>query len=207
MTFYQLPPVKQRKDERLYKENVLHPVDYWLDFFKVVDLREIMRQREDVPFAIALNYLRTRLQKQPINEETNSILIDCVREGPENILHVYATNEEVNEFNLKLLRNLCADLVELEAKDFKKDTSTGKLNLGSKPIQRSKSEGLTSSLLLGVNARVMLTRNCNVDDGLVNGVMGHNTHFKYSQRHANTIIVVEVAFDNVIVGKKSEKRT
>ena len=205
--FFQLPPVKQRKDERLYKENVLYPVDYWLDFFKVVELREIMRQREDVPFAIALNSLRSRLQKQPLDEETNSILNDCVREGPENILHVYATNEEVNEFNLTMLRKSCAELVEVEANDFTKDTSTGKLTLRSKPIHRSKSEGLSSSLLLGVNARVMLTRNCKVDDGLVNGVMGHITHFKYSQRHANTVIAVGVAFDNVNVGKKSGKRT
>ena len=205
--FYQLPPVKQRKDERLYKENVLYPVDYWLDLFKVVELREIMRQREDMPFAVALNFLRTRIQKQPIDEETNSILNDCVREGPENILHVYATNEEVNDFNLRMLRKTCEDLVELEAQDFIKDTSTGKLNLRSKPVQRSKSEGLISSLLLGVNARVMLTRNCNVDDGLVNGVMGHITHFKFSQRNSNIVIAVGVVFDNVNVGKKSGKHT
>ena len=183
--FYQRPPLKQRKDERLYKENVLYPVDYWLDFFKVVELRDIMRQREDMSFAAALNSLRTRIQKQPIDEETNAILNECVKEGPENILHGYATNEEVNIFNLTMLRKSCEDLVELEAQDFTKDSSTGKLNLRSKPVQRSNSEGLSSSLMLGVNARVMLTRNCNVGDGLVNGVMRHVTMFKFSQRNAN----------------------
>ena len=166
-----------------------------------------MRQREDMSFAVALNSLRTRIQKHAIDEKTKSILNDCVREGPENILHVYATNEEVNEFNLTMLRKCCEDLVEIEAQDFTKDTSTGKLNLRSKPVQRSKSEGLTSNLLLGVNARVMLTRNCNVDDGLVNGVMGHITDFKISQRNANIVIAVGVVFDNVNVGKKSGKRT
>lgn len=62
--FYQLPPVKQRKDERLYRDNALYPIDYWVDHFKVVELDEIMRQREDIPFASALNSLRTRLVKE-----------------------------------------------------------------------------------------------------------------------------------------------
>ena len=206
--FYQLPPVKQRKDERLYKENVLYPVDFWLDLFKVVELKEIMRQREDISFALALNSLRRRIQNQPIDDETSSILNDCLREGPEDVLHVYATNEEVNGFNLTMLKRVCEDLVEIEAHDYTKDTTTGKLTLRKKPVLRSKSEGLTSCLLLGVKARVMLTRNCNVDDGLVNGVMGHISHFVFSQKHSeNTVIAVGVIFDNVNVGKKSGKRT
>ena len=206
--FYQLPPVKQRKDERLYKENVIYPVDYWLEFFKVVELTEIMRQREDLAFAIALNSLRSRIPKQPIDKETSFILNECVREGPEDVLHVYATNEEVNNFNLTMLRKSCEDLVEIDAQDFTKDTSTGKLNLRNRPVIRSKADGLSSSLLLGVNARVMLIRNCNVDDGLVNGVMGHVSHFVYSQRHSeNTVNAVGVVFDNVNVGRKSGKRT
>ena len=206
--FYQLLPVKQRKDECLYKENVIYSVDHWLEFFKVVELREIMRQREDMTFAKALNSLRIRIPKQAIDEETKSILNDCVREGPENVLHVYATNDEVNNFNLTMLRKSCEELVEIDAQDFTKDTSTGKLNLRTKPLIRSKSEGLSSSLLLGVNARVMLTRNCNVDDGLVNGVMGHVSHFVYRQTHSiNTVSAVGVVFDNVKVGRKSGKRT
>ncbi|XP_062569279.1 uncharacterized protein LOC134231343 [Saccostrea cucullata] len=206
--FYQLPPVKQRKDERLYKDNALYPVDYWVDFFKVVDLTEIMRQREDIPFATALNSLRTRLVKQPLEEEISSILNDCVREGPENVLHVYATNDEVNSYNLSMLRRTCSDLVEIDAQDFSKDRTTGKLILRSKPITRSKTDNLSSSLLLGINAKVMLTRNCNVDDGLVNGVMGQISHFVYSQKHdANTVVAVAVIFDNVNVGKKSGKKT
>ncbi|XP_062621669.1 uncharacterized protein LOC134283235, partial [Saccostrea cucullata] len=205
--FYQLPPVKHRKDERLYKDNALYPVDYWVEFFKVVDLTEIMRQREDIPFATALNSLRTRPVTQPLEEEIRSILNDCVREGPEDVLHVYATNDEVNAYNLTMLKSTCPDLVEIDAKDFSKDRTTGKLILRSKPM-KSKTDNLSSSLLMGVSARVMLTRNCNVDDGLVNGVMGHISHFVYSQKQATkTVIAVGVIFDNVNVGKKSGRKT
>ncbi|XP_062615266.1 uncharacterized protein LOC134277003, partial [Saccostrea cucullata] len=206
--FYQLPPVKQRKNERLYKENAVYPVDHWLDFFKVVELSEIMRQREDIPFAKALNSLRCREVKEPLEYETNSILKECVREGPNNVLHVYATNDEVNAYNLTMLRGTCEDIVEIDAQDFTKDRSSGKLILRSKPLARAKTDNLSSSLLMGVGARVMLTRNCNVEDGLVNGVMGHITHFVYGQIHGvNTVIAVGVKFDNINVGMKSGNKT
>ncbi|XP_062618494.1 uncharacterized protein LOC134280069 [Saccostrea cucullata] len=206
--FYQLPPVKQRKDERLYKENAVYPVDHWLDFFKVVELSEIMRQREDIPFATALNSLRCREVKEPLEYDTNSILKECVREGPDDVLHVYATNDEVNAYNLIMLRGTCEDIVEIDAQDFTKDRSSGKLILRSKPLTRSRTDNLSSSLLMGVGARVMLTRNCNVEDGLVNGVMGHVTHFVQGQIHGvKTVIAVGVIFDNINVGMKSGNKT
>ncbi|XP_052719793.1 uncharacterized protein LOC128191648 [Crassostrea angulata] len=206
--FYQLPPVKQRKDERLYKENPLYPFDYWVDLFKEVELTEIMRQREDIPFAEALNTLRTREIKQSLEEQTNSILRECIREGPDDVLHVYATNDEVNAYNLTMLKKKCEEFVEINAQDFTKDKSTGKLNMRSKPFTRSKTDSLPSSLLLGLGAKVMLTRNCNVGDGLVNGVMGVVSKFVYGQRHAEkSVVAVEVLFHNMNVGKKTGKRS
>lgn len=139
------PPVKQRKDERLYKDSPVYPVDYWVDLFKVVELNEVMRQREDIQFANALNSLRTRVLKQPLSEETNSILNDCIREGPDDVLHVYSTNNEVNEFNLTMLRKSCNDLVEIDAQDFTKERSTGKLILRNKPLTNSGSNNLSGS--------------------------------------------------------------
>ncbi|XP_065942676.1 uncharacterized protein [Magallana gigas] len=41
--FFQLPPVKQRKDERLYNDNASYPIDFWRDLFHEVELNEIMR--------------------------------------------------------------------------------------------------------------------------------------------------------------------
>lgn len=206
--FYQLPPVKQRKDERLYKDTALYPFDYWVDLFKVVELTEIMRQRQDIPFAEALNTLRTRDIKQPLEDQTNSILHECIREGPDDVLHVYATNDEVNAYNLTMLRKKCEDLVEIIAQDFTKDRTSGKLIVRNKPLARSRTDSLPSTLLLGIGAKVMLTRNCNVGDGLVNGVMGIVSKFVYNQRLAeNTVVAVEVAFENMNVGKKCGEKT
>ncbi|XP_078333990.1 uncharacterized protein LOC111105212 [Crassostrea virginica] len=206
--FYQLPPVKQRKDERLYQHNAQYPVDYWVELFKVIELTEIMRQREDIPFARALNSLRSRVGQQPMDEETKNILKDCVREGPEDALHVYSTNEEVNDYNLHMLRRTCDELVEIDAQDFTRDSSSGKLTPRNKPLTKSKTDSLCSCLLLGINAKVMLTRNCNVDDGLVNGVIGNVSRFVLGKGSAaNTVLAVEVIFDNRKVGNKTGKRT
>ncbi|XP_052678330.1 uncharacterized protein LOC128159314 [Crassostrea angulata] len=205
--FYQLPPVKQRKDERLYKSNISYPVDHWQELFKVVELTEIMRQKQDVPFAEILNSLRTRELREPLKTDTLSMLHECVREGPEDVLHVYATNDEVNNFNLKMLRKSCKEFVEIDARDFEKDTATGKLTLRRKPISRSKTDGLSSSLLIAVNARVMLTRNCNVEDGLVNGVMGNISNFILKDGNVDHVLAVGVIFDNKNVGKHTGRKT
>ncbi|XP_062609593.1 uncharacterized protein LOC134271404 [Saccostrea cucullata] len=205
--FYQLPPVKQRKDERLYKENMSYPMDYWLDLFKVIELKEIMRQRDDLCFAEVLNSLRVRERNEPLTEEQRSLLDDCIREGPEDVLHVFSTNEEVNTFNLSMLKKSCEDLLEIDAEDYKKDKTTGELMRRTKPLTRSKSDGLPSSLILSVNARVMLTRNGNVEDGLVNGIMGHICQFASVENSDRSVRAVGVVFDNKEVGKKSGQNT
>ncbi|XP_052700234.1 uncharacterized protein LOC128177537 [Crassostrea angulata] len=200
--FYQLPPVKQRKDERLYKVNDTYPVDYWLDFFKIIELDEIMRQREDVEFATVLNYLRVRTIDEQISNEALTVLRDCIREGPEDALHVYSTNDEVNDFNLEKLQTCCANFIEVDAEDYQKDKTTGRLKLREKPLITTKTDGLSSSLLLAVNARVMLTRNVSVEDGLVNGAMGYISHFEFGRDHQRKNIQgVEVIFDSKEIGK------
>ncbi|XP_052696227.1 uncharacterized protein LOC128174822 [Crassostrea angulata] len=205
--FYQLPPVKQRKDERLYKQNMTYPMDYWLDLFKVIELKEIMRQRDDMLFAQVLNSLRVRERNEPFTEEQSSMLEDCIREGPEDALHVFSTNDEVNTFNLTMLQKSCENLLEIDAKDYRKDKTSGKLILKNKPMTKSRSDGLPSTLILSIKARVMLTRNCNVEDGLVNGVMGHICRFVFEE-NSNTIVkAVGVVFDNKEVGKKSGQKT
>lgn len=205
--FYQLPPVKQRKDERLYKENMSYPMDYWIYFFKVIELKEIMRQKGDLSFAKILNSLRVREKDEPLTQQQSHFLENCIREGPEDVLHVFSTNEEVNTFNLSMLRRSCENLLEIDAQDFKKDKTSGKLTLRNKHVRRSKSDGLPSSLLLSVNARVMLTRNCNVEDGLVNGVMGHICQFVFVENDERIVKAIGVVFDNMEVGKKSGQKT
>lgn len=200
-------PFKQRKDERLYKENMSYPVDYWLDLFKVIELKDIMRQRDDLSFAEVLNSFRIRERDEQLTQQQSNLLQECIREGPEDALHVFSTNEEVNAFNLTMLKRSCKDLLEINAQDYKKDKTSGKLILKDKPVTKSRGDGLLSTLILSIKARVMLTRNCNVEDGLVNGVMGYICQFVFEENSDRIVKAVGIEFDNKEVGKKSGQKT
>lgn len=86
-------------------------------------------------------------------------------------LHVFATNNEVNEHFLKITKGTCTDLQELLAKDFESIKTSGNMSLREKLFVHHKSDGMSSLLLLSVNARVMLIRNID------NGIIGTITEF------------------------------
>ncbi|XP_062610917.1 uncharacterized protein LOC134272746 [Saccostrea cucullata] len=206
--FYQLPPVKQRKVEILYKENDEYPVDYWIEFFKIIELEEIMRQREDAAFATVLNSLRIERSEEPLSEDAKTMLKECIRDGPDEVLHVYPTNDEVNEYNLKMLRTNCEEFIEITAEDYQKDKTTGKLTLREKPFIRTRTDGLSSSLLFSVKARVMLTRNINVEDGLVNGAIGYISAFELgTNQKRNRVEGIRIVFESKEIGKLQGKKT
>ena len=209
--FYQLPTVKQSKSERLYNESGTYPVDYWKELFSIVQLHEIMRQREDLLFAEMLNSMRTRTSDMSFPKEVRDMLLECTREGPPDVLHVYATNKEVNEYNIDMLKSVCSDYSEILAKDLRKDKTTGKLTKIAKQSSSGEADSLHASLLLAEGARVMLTRNVDVSDGLVNGATGTVTAFKRTQCNKQTakektdMKAIEVKFDNKHVGRKTGK--
>ena len=207
--FYQLPPVKQSKSERLYNDSGSYPEDYWKELFSIVELNEIMRQREDALFAKVLNSMRTRTSDMCFPNEARNMLLECTREGPPDVLHVYATNREVNQYNSDMLKSICSDMREISAHDFKKDKTTGKLKKMAKPSSSSDTDSLPASLLLAEGARVMLTRNVDVSDGLVNGATGTVTAFKQTNKQTTCskaeVKAIEVMFDNKHVGRKTGK--
>lgn len=82
-----------------------------------------MRQKENAVFAAVLNSLRVRTSKEEISNEALTVLRDCIREGPDDVLHVYSTNEEANVFNLEKLQSCCVDLIEVNAEDYQKDVN------------------------------------------------------------------------------------
>ncbi|KAK3101585.1 hypothetical protein FSP39_004665 [Pinctada imbricata] len=206
--FFQLPPVKQSKNERLYNVNTSYPIDYWNDFFSVVELDEIMRQKEDLEFAKVLNMMRTRTDDEPISDTALKMLRECEREGKSEDLHVFSTNKEVDLHNQDMLKYLQNEIIEIPAKDFKKDKASGKITPLSVPISKSDSDGLPTIFLMSEDARVMLTRNIDVQDGLVNGIMGTVHQIKktnYAEKSKSEISAVVVRFDNKRVGRSAGK--
>ena len=195
--FYQLPPVKGRA---LYKSN---PLDLWSEEFTIADLTKNERQSGDLSYANALNTLRTRVKNDSIPEDVLSMLKS--RETGEEIdaIHIYATNVEVNEFNLKMLHEKCDDIIQILSKDYQRDQRTG--SLAEKQFTgKLRDTSLSSSLAIAVGARVMLTHNIEVSDGLVNGATGKIQHIERDNDEKVTMIYV--LFDNERVGAKYKKQ-
>ncbi|XP_062572139.1 uncharacterized protein LOC134234095 [Saccostrea cucullata] len=201
---FQLPPPAQRalfdqpSDEiaRLYGS-------LWKNHFKVVELQQIMRQRDDLSFARLLNRVRSG---QHTNDDVWTLCTRETNDPPEDILHVYTTNKAVDSYNNKKLESLSTSKFVVRAQDSKKDVTTGAIavNLSDKATETG---GLRSTLHLAVGARIMLTYNVSTADGLVNGAKGTVKGFiptpptTADDNYTPNFILIE--FDNPNIGHQT----
>uniref|UniRef100_UPI00358FEAD2 uncharacterized protein n=1 Tax=Myxine glutinosa TaxID=7769 RepID=UPI00358FEAD2 len=198
--FYQLSPVKGKS---LYAENV--GFNLWTDLFHIAELTQIMRQK-DGEFAETLNRLRTRKKCDPLDDKDKDTLQKCETGEEPDCIHIYATNEEVDKHNLAKLASSCSNLVAINAEDFYRDPKSGKLQRKEGQYIKVFNTNLARRVTLAVGARVLLTKNIDVSDGLVNGVFGTVSHI--SQTPGSTFPqMVYVVFDNVKVGQKLRRHT
>uniref|UniRef100_A0A8D3EBL6 ATP-dependent DNA helicase n=1 Tax=Scophthalmus maximus TaxID=52904 RepID=A0A8D3EBL6_SCOMX len=168
--FFQLPPVRGKP---LYIDN--DGVNLWTTHFSVVELSTIVRQN-NIAFAEMLNRLRTRKKKTPLLHEDISLLRGRETGEQSSALHLFPTNVQVNEHNMKQLIQCCDEYVTVKAQDYKKEHKSGKMVLKHHQHSRVHNSCLQEVLYLGHGARVMLMKNIDVADGLVNGVCGTVIH-------------------------------
>ncbi|XP_023815259.2 uncharacterized protein LOC101163383 isoform X1 [Oryzias latipes] len=192
--FYQLPPVRGKP---LYAEK--SELNLWSMCFKVVELTEIVRQK-DQAFAQMLNRLRTRTKDTKLLPSDVQMLKQCETGEDSTALHIFPTNAQVFQHNLEQLKITCEDFCEIVAEDFIPSKETGKLQLMSGHHKKVKNSCLEERLLLGVNARVMLCKNLDITDGLVNGACGIVTHIE-SYTEGGFPKYVYVKFDDEEIGK------
>ncbi|XP_073681681.1 uncharacterized protein [Garra rufa] len=200
--FYQLSPVKGKP---LYTEPV-NSVNLWETNFSFIELTEIMRQK-DKEFAELLNRLRKRKKDEPMLEHDITILKKCeTGDGDDSTdIHIYATNHEVDVHNIHMLHKLCSDIVTVKAQDFERNAKTGRMEEKDGHHYRVHNSCLEKSLELAVDARIMLLKNINVSDGLVNGICGTIKEFFYDD---NEIFPskIYIEFDNEQVGKEARAK-
>uniref|UniRef100_A0A8C1N1W6 ATP-dependent DNA helicase n=1 Tax=Cyprinus carpio TaxID=7962 RepID=A0A8C1N1W6_CYPCA len=171
--FFQLPPLGRAKPLCVYEDHVL---DFWKDNFQMITLTQIMRQRDDLAYAELLNRLRVK-QKQDQLTDTDKCMLETVtrsspEECPTDALHVYATNKEVENHNTEAISLRFSNIINIHADDYKKDPRTGEMKRQAAPCKGEKCD-LLDTLQIAIGARVMLTRNIDVEDGLVNGTFGN----------------------------------
>ena len=96
---YQLPPIRRKAVFENYKNDLYNLSHPW-NSFKMVELTEIMRQKDDQPFTELLNRIRTGSQTESDIQCIQSRAINPTDANyPHDALHIWAENKPVDDYN------------------------------------------------------------------------------------------------------------
>ncbi|KAK0145467.1 ATP-dependent DNA helicase PIF1 [Merluccius polli] len=187
--FYQLRPVKGTP---LYADN---GASLWEGNFEVAELTQVVRQ-ENAAFAGMLHRLRLHKKKEPLSNHDVVTLKQCETSEDPTDIHIYATNAEVNEYNVKRLHDTCPDAISIEAHDFVRNPKTGRIERKVGLHRKIFNLCLPNCVSLGIGARVMLKKNIDVSDGLVNGACGTVVEIIRGKEDDDIPAAIHVDFDD-----------
>ncbi len=166
----------------------------------MIELTEIIRQKNDKAFTELLNRIRTGSHTEDdIKLNQSRCIAPSNPHYPSDALHIWAENYPVNEHNQAKLETIQKQLYILKAKDlYPKNVKKQDID---KVLARGRSEtcGLDGEIHIKEGARVMLTRNINLLDRLINGQMG--AVVKIDVKSNNEPNVLYVKFDDEKAGK------
>jgi hypothetical protein len=198
----QLPPVKakyifQEPSNQDFK--VFHEVCPLWETFEPVVLDHNHRQGEEKVWATTLNRLREGI----VSEEDNALLttrLTTTDEAPSDCCHIFYTNLEVLNYNMKMLDRVNSTEFVIPA-----------IIYGPNGYQaQTKSHGTIDDsnfmkiLTIKVGARIMLVINVNTCDDLVNGTFG--SVMAVIQKTPGIVDCIIVQFDNEIAGNDHKKK-
>ena len=124
---------------------------------------------------------------------------------PRHAMHVYAQNKYCDDWNENMLAFISGKQYRHIAKDSKKDdcTEMADVHMSDKPQDTG---NMRKILDVKVGARVMLTTNIDVSDGLTNGAMGTVANI-ITDQITGEMKTILVEFDNDNVGCEAKCRS
>ena len=103
-----MPPIRRRAVFENYKNDTFNLCHPW-NAFKMIELTEIMRQKDDQPFTELLNRFRTGTQTEADIQCIQSRSITYSDSNyPHDALHIWAENKPVDECNATRLNQIPA---------------------------------------------------------------------------------------------------
>ena len=172
---YQLPSVGQTLLFRDSYAQLYGSGSLWQDQFEIVELDEIMRQKGDSAFAELLCRVRTAsCTNEDIAVLESRVIEPDSADYPIETLNVYRLNDDVDVRNRNMLSNLPASNLRyvIKAKDAV-TVQTKHIDLATLSNKRTETGGVHGVLKIAIGARVMLTTNVDVSDGLARGEIVH----------------------------------
>ena len=138
--------------------------------FEMAELTEVMCQRRDLHFIGIINKIKTNskinFNSRLISNNNQTILAEAI--------HIYAENAPVDIHNQSMLTTLVTPLIVIKTIHILPD----KFFLNANELENvqnmklSETGDLPDVLNLKIGAQVMITSNINIDDRLVNGMVG-----------------------------------
>ena len=184
--FNQLRPVGDKyifQSNNSYNALVDSPL--W-SLFELFELTEIMRQKDDKIFAIALGNIAKGtmtlddidlLKSRIVSIENVEIMGDAIR--------VFRSNAEVDAYNTKVLASLNTEGATANAYDFCVGDGLAsireKVLSNVKNLKTTETYGLPLRIDLKVSAKYMMTVNLDIENGLVNGAYGQLIMIDYGK--------------------------
>lgn len=192
--------------------------------FTMFELTEIMRQRDDLAFAEALNRLsKGELTQDDLNMFKTRQFVDEKNENGEKVtlksgekyltdegksaLRLFWKNEDVAKYNsrrINELKNQTTFRIVFNAIDkvvgAGSETEKRQALFNLKNLPSHLTQGLPTSLTLQYGVRYMVTANIDVSDGIFNGATGTLRFVEISQGKAHAVYL---EFDDPSVGSKA----
>ena len=191
------------KGEKNYMEYLFSPL--WQQLSPII-LKTNHRQGDDKVYGDICNRLRIgALTESDITTLNSRVFPKNCPNLPDDSVFTSGTNKIVSEYNNKKLNELTTPGISFKAKVFSKTQKELKTQLPLDGGGMIKNSGLPWDITLKIGARVSMTSNIDVIDGLVNGTMGVVVGF---EMHANgkDVRFVMVKFNNPEHGKERRKK-
>jgi hypothetical protein len=205
----QLPPVQAKpiyeRPRTRQNSTLFNSCDNLWNSFVVVSLKTNFRQGNSSTWTQTLN--RIRLGQEAITEEDVGVLESRrITNFPEvnldDACHVFYTNIDVTNHNVRMLNSLPTPLVTIDASIF--HPKQYKPSIKDK-IGTIDDTALLKSLELKKGARVKLVFNVSVSDSLTNGALGQVIDIVF-QENSSEVKCIIVSFDNPNVGESQREQ-
>ena len=167
----------------------------------MIELTEIMRQKDDQPFIELLNRFRTGTKTDKDIQCIQSRSIGPLDDNyPTDSLHIWAVNNPVTQHNNAKLKQIQRPLFQLKAID-QYPPNISKQDI-DRVLARGRSEtsGLDHEIFVKETARVMLTTNIDITDRLINGQMGIIVKIDVNKNTKNPSVIY-IKLDDSSAGK------
>ncbi|XP_066915086.1 uncharacterized protein [Clytia hemisphaerica] len=199
---YQLPPIFR---DLIYKPDcsTVHGIiafELWRSF-QMAELTEVMRQRDDIDFIDLLNQIRVgELDEEKEELLKSRFIAKDSPDFPSDTTHIYAENKPVDAYNMQKLNELSTEKHLIVAQDEIPKHLTSKDLKFIENAKARESGGLARILEMKIGARILISKNIDITDRLVNGQVGQVMGFKFDSN--NKISGIYVKLDDVTAGKK-----